>query len=365
MSHLVVGTEEPPNRVHLVTRYRHLLRPVLAAICVSAAYFIGAKIGFALTFQPHPVSTLWPPNSIVFAALLLSPVRWWWFLVLAVFPAHLLTQLGADIPLPMMLSWYVSNCTEALIGASVLRYLTKEVRLDSTYHVGMFIMVAVLAPFLSSFLDAGFVKLNRFGTSSYGDVFRMRFFSNVLASLTLVPLIVTWKRGGIRSLTTAPPRRVLEAVLLAAGLLIVSRITFGTRELIQNTTPALLYLPLPLLLWASTRFGPRGSSAALLVVSFFAIWGAINGLGPFTGETPEESSMSVQSFLIVAGMTLLFLTAVMRERDETSQRNRALLSANPDMVFLMTNQGVYLDYPRPRSRPPVAASRNVPRQECS
>ncbi len=343
MPQLVVGTEEPPHRANLFTRYRHIVRPVVAALSVSVAYFIGGKIGFALTFQPHPVSTLWPPNSIVLAALLLSPVRWWGFLLLAVFPAHYVSQLGADIPLPMMLCWYISNCTEALIGASLLRYTTKDIRLDTSYRVGMFIMVAVLAPFVSSFLDAGFVKLNQFGNSSYWDVFRMRFFSNVLASLTLVPLIVTWKRGGVRSLLTAPPRRYLEAVLLTAGLLIVGRISFGTREILQNATPALLYLPLPLLLWASTRFGPRGASAALLIVSLFAIWGAINGLGPFIGE-PEESALSVQSFLIVAAMTLLFLTAAMRERDETSQRNRALLSANPDIVFLMSNQGVYLDY---------------------
>lgn len=327
-----------------MTRYRHILRPLLVALAVSTAYFVGAKIGFALTFKPHPVSTLWPPNSIVFAALLLSPVRWWWFLLLAVFPAHLLSQLNADIPLPMMLCWYVSNCTEALIGASVLRYFTREVRLDTTYHVGMFILVAILGPFLSSFLDAGFVVLNRFGTSPYWDVFRMRFFSNVLASVTLAPAIVTWKRGGVRSLITAPPRRYLEAALLAGGLLAVGMLSFGTLAVSANTTPALLYLPLPLLLWASIRFGPRGSSAALIVVSFFAIWGAINGLGPFANGAPEASALSVQSFLIVAAMTLLFLAAVMQERDETSQRNRALLSANPDMVFLMSNDGVYLDY---------------------
>src|SRR6185503_11879377 len=119
-----------------------------------------------------------------------------------------------------------------------------------------------------------------------------------------------------------------------------------------------------LLLWASIRFGTRGSSAALLVVSFFAIWGAINGLGPFTGATPERSAISVQSFLILAAMTLLFLTAVMRERDEISQRNRALLSANPDMVFLMSNEGVYLDYhARDRDdllhRPEVFLGKNV------
>jgi signal transduction histidine kinase len=255
-----------------------------------------------------------------------------------------LVQINADIPLPMMLCWYISNCTEALVGASVLRYFTRQVRLDTTYHVGVFILVAILGPFLSSFLDAGFVVLNRFGNSAYWDVFRMRFFSNVLASLTLVPLIVTWKKGGVHSLTSAPPSRYLEAALLAAALLTVGTISFGTREIVQNTTPAMLYLPLPLLLWGSIRFGPRGSSAALMVVSLFAIWAAINGVSPFTGGTPEESALSVQSFLIVVAITLLFLTAVMRERDETSHRNRALLSANPDMVFLMSNQGVYLDY---------------------
>src|SRR5215510_8238125 len=178
MSEHVVGIE--PHRSNLVTRYRHVLHPVLVAVGISAAYFLGAKIGFALTFQPHPVSTLWPPNSMMFAVLLLTPKRWWGFLLLAVFPAHLLTQLNADIPLPMMLCWYISNCTEALIGASVFRYITKEVRLDSTYQAGMFIFVAFLGPFLSSFLDSAFVMLNGFGSSSYWDVFRMRFFSNVL-----------------------------------------------------------------------------------------------------------------------------------------------------------------------------------------
>ena len=343
MSQLVVDTAEP-GRTNLIARYQHVLRPVFVALLVSVAYFIGAKIGFALTFQPHPVSTLWPPNSILLAALLLSPVRWWWFILAAAFPAHMLTQLNADIPLPMILCWFVSNCAEALIGASIFCYLTEQVRLHSTYHVGMFILVAVLGPFLSSFLDAAFVVLNRFGNSGYWDVFRMRFFSNVLASLTLVPLIVTWKRGGIRSLKNAPTKQYIEAAFLTAGLLTVGLISFGSIETDPNTTPALLYLPLPFLLWASIRFGPRGSSAALMVVSFFAIWGAINGYGPFIGQSAERNALAVQFFLIVAAVTLLFLTAIVRERDDTSQRNRAILRANPDLVFLISNQGVYLDY---------------------
>jgi len=275
-----------------------VLRPALAALSVGAAYFIGAKIGFALTFQPHPVSTLWPPNAILFAALILSKPRSWWFLLLAAFPAHLLVQFNADVPFMMILCWFVSNCTEALIGASLVRYLTdkSELRFDNTHHVSIFILVSLLGPFLSSFLDAGFVMLNHFGNIPYWAIFRMRFFSNVLASLTLVPLIVTWARGGFPSVRHTFWKG-LETGVLGAGLLTVGLISSRVRSAGQQTRPALLYLPLPLLLWAAIRFGPRGTSAALVIVSIFEIWGAIHGFGPFATQSAEMNALSVQMFL--------------------------------------------------------------------
>src|SRR6266576_2042248 len=71
-----------------------------AAVLTGAGYYLGAKIGLALTFQPHPVSVLWPPNSILLAALLLTPVRTWWFLLLAALPAHLGAELQSGVPPP-------------------------------------------------------------------------------------------------------------------------------------------------------------------------------------------------------------------------------------------------------------------------
>ena len=299
---------------------RRVLRLALAAVSVGAAYYIGAKIGFALTFQPHPVSTLWPPNSILFAALLLSTPRSWWFLLLAAFPAHLLVQLNADVPFTMILCWFVSNCTEALIGASLVRYLThkSELRFDNTHHVSIFILVSLLGPFLSSFLDAGFVMLNHFGDTPYWSVFRMRFFSNVLASLTLVPLIVTWARGGFPSVRQTFWKG-LETGALGFGLVLVGLISSRMRSAGQQTRPALLYLPLPLLLWAAIRFGPRGTTAALVIVSVFEIWGAIHGFGPFATQSPEMNALSVQLFLILASLPLMFLAALIKEREQAQE----------------------------------------------
>ena len=316
MSELVVGKADGRSQI-LTRRYAPAIRRACAALIVAVAYYAGAQIGFALTFQPHPVSTLWPPNSILFAALILSPVRQWWLLLLAAFPAHILVELNANIPVAMILSWFVSNCSEALIGASILRYLTKsEMRFDNTYHVGVFILVAFLAPFISSFLDVALVILNHFGNNPFWTLFRMRFFSNVLASLTLVPVILTWWRGGIPSLGTVPWKRYLEGVLLITGVLIVGVVT---QEAGPDTTPALLYLPLPVLLWAAIRFGPKGFSSVLLFVGIFEIWIAIHGHGPFASQSPEQSALSVQLFLVLASMPLLFLAALIKEREQAQE----------------------------------------------
>ena len=318
MSDFVVSTIQT-SRGHLDSREK-LLRPALAALLVGSSYYIGSKIGFELTFQPHPVSTLWPPNAILFAALLLSRPRSWWFLLLAALPAHLAVQLNADIPMAMTLSWFVSNCSEALIGASVFRYFTKsKVRFDNTHHVSVFILAALVAPFLSSFLDATLVMLNSFGTSPYWSNFRMRFFSNVLASLTLVPVIVTSRSFEFSVIRSKSWKRYLEAGLLAAGLLIVGVVSFSARTAESGTRPALLYLPLPLLLWAAIRFGPLGSSTALLVVSLFEIWGAINGFGPFASQSPEMNALSIQLFLILASLPLIFLAVLMKERERAQE----------------------------------------------
>jgi hypothetical protein len=74
-----------------------------AAVLVFAGCYLGSVLGFALTFQKNPVSVLWPPNSILLAALLLAPVRTWYFLLLAALPAHWFSQTQSQVPPAIML----------------------------------------------------------------------------------------------------------------------------------------------------------------------------------------------------------------------------------------------------------------------
>src|SRR2546423_13026641 len=113
--------------------------PAMIGLLVFIGYYLGAKLGFALTFKPHPVSVLWPPNSILAAALLIAPVRMWGILLLAALPAHWLSQVQSQIPPTMILCYFISNSCEELIGAASIRYFLRgPMRFDNLRGVALF-----------------------------------------------------------------------------------------------------------------------------------------------------------------------------------------------------------------------------------
>src|SRR5215468_7880529 len=199
-------------------------RHLIIGLWVFAGYYLGCKIGFALTFKPHPVSVLWPPNSVLVAALLLTPPRSWWLVLLVALPAHFAAQLQSHVPPLMILCWFISNSSEAVIGAGLMRYLVGgPIRFTTLRNVGLFCLCVVfIGPFLSSFLDAAFVVWNHWGQDGYWELIRIRLFSNALAALIIVPLIATWATAGILALRTAQASRYFEAGVLFLGLLLVS-----------------------------------------------------------------------------------------------------------------------------------------------
>lgn len=299
-------------------------RTAYVALLVALGYYLTAKLGFAFALQPGSVSTLWMPNSILLAGLLLVPKRSWWIILIAVCPAHFASEIQSGVPTAMILSWLISNSFQALFGALAIRsFVDDGVHFDRLKDLTVFLVFgAFLAPFLSSFVDVGLVKLNGWGSSSYWDIWRVRCLSNILATLTLVPVIVTWVNGGLSAARQASWKRYLEAGFLTAGLFTVGLTVFNSQHWLADKTPSLLYWPLPFLLWATVRFGPQGVSAAVLLVMFLAISGATHGQGPFIANSAAANALSIQWFLIVVSIPLLALAAVIQERRRAEQAAR-------------------------------------------
>lgn len=301
-----------------------LRRTLIVAVLVALGYYLTAKIGFAFSLQPGSVSTLWMPNSILLAGLLLVPKRFWWIVLLASLPTHFASEVQSGVPAAMILSWFVSNSCQAVIGAFfICNFVDGDLHFDRFRDLTIFLIFgAFLAPFLSSFLDVALVKLNNWGTSTYWDIWRVRCLSNILSTLVLVPVIITWVNGGVTAVRHAPWWRFLEAGVITVGLFVVGWSVFSSEHALADRTPSLLYWPLPFLLWAAVRFGPQGVSTALLLVMFLAITGATHGQGPFVANSSATNALSIQWFLIVVSIPLMALAAVIQERRRAEKAAR-------------------------------------------
>jgi signal transduction histidine kinase len=306
----------PARSLALDKRARFDLAIAGPALLVAVGYYLAARLGFLFTLQPHPISTLWPPNALLMSALLLSAPSRWWVFIAAALPAHLLAELQSGVPLAMVLGWFASNCSEALIGAALVRmFVPGPLRLDSFRASGVFLLFGALAaPLASSFLDAALVRLIGWGEGGYWELVRLRFFSNVMAVLTIVPLVLTWAACGLEPLRKASAARAAEAAAVFAGLLVTSFVIFGMNEVDAAAEPALYYAPLPFLIWAAVRLGPVGTSSSLAMMVFLAIWGAVHGYGPFAAASPQQTARAMQLFLISVSVPLLLLAVVLEER---------------------------------------------------
>ena len=217
----------------------------------------GEESASALTLDPSSVPTLWPPNAILLAGLLLTPVRSWAAVFAATFVAHLGARVGAHlapqldggVPLVVMLSRYASNAAEAFVGAVAFRWLHKDVpRLDTLRETVILLLCAgFLAPLVSSFLDATLndVALNGWGQADYWTNWRTRFFSSVLSAITIVPLDRDHRRVAFLRARHVPRRTWIEAVVIFSLLLAASWFVFVRARVALDAFPVLVYAPLP------------------------------------------------------------------------------------------------------------------------
>ena len=311
-----------------------------AMLVTAAAYWAGSRVGLLLSLGDLAVSVMWPPNAILLAVLLLSPrARWPWY-VLAIFPVHLLTQVSYGIPLTTSAGWFVTNMSEAVLGAFFLRRVrSSPIEFFETFvGVLLFLGTAVIgAAGVTSLFDAAVVVLTGAG-HGYWDVCRQRFLSNALATLTLVPPIVLIGSSSFERFRAMWSHRYLEGGLLTVGTLVVVNLLFARHGQTEASIPGLTFSMLPLMFWAAVRFGPPGVAVLELVSTAAMIWAARS-----TGTASLRDVLSLQLFLLMLNAMSLSLAVVVRESRRLQSLHSAVLRSMRNAVAITDADGVVID----------------------
>jgi len=307
-------------------------RTAIGVVAAAALYCVATRTAWLLTFPHSKVSLFFPPHAVMVSVLLLIPTRLWWAYLLAAIASHFIVTQQAGWPLLYALQAEGYDALKIVVTAAGIRLFIK-----SPFHlinlrdaVVFMIFAVILVPFGAALWAAAFTVAYSVGADYWVD-WRNLGISNAVTTIVLVPGILV----GVQKYRTgfkAEPAAILEACLLTAALLATGWLVFDRAPAGPETSPALLYSPIPLLIWAALRFGLGGMSASMLLITVIAIWGTMQGRGPFMTQTPSENAFALQSFILVAAAGVLLLAVAI----EDERRSKEALRVTEQRMSLAT-----------------------------
>ncbi len=168
------------------------------------------------------------------------------------------------------------------------------------------------------------------------------FVSHGLGAMVVLPLMFAWsmrERNPIRKIAS---KQSLEAVLLLAVTVVASYLVFIVRPDQKGNVPQLTYLCVPIWIWAAIRFGLRGATLAVTVMTALGLYGTARGLGPFnsSGRNPAQALLELQIYLAVTLNLSFFMAVIVKERGRALERS-AMAIGRLNAALQTSGQAIY------------------------
>lgn len=339
--------------------------------------------------------TIWLPAGLSFAAIIIFGKR----ILPAILAASFLSNLSVYNSIPALsfiaaFSGFVFLVISVPVTAWAGLYLLDRYKIQTDFQKTVrfsfiFILIAALISLINPFIQIIFNLIPL--STVYGAA--EQFFKIWLGELTGI-LIITSLTISIykNKKIDIPLAQVAEVISIFILTIIFTQLLFGG-WIKQELSHAIPFLIIPVLLWVSFRFGIRETIVCALIISLFSMGGYLNASGPFIRLDGSISVLGQQIYLAVITIVALILSVSVQERKQTmkeltdiseslekrvikrtdelatlnkellievnnrkkaeaelkesEERNTALLSSLPDLIFLHDREGRFLDYRSP------------------
>jgi diguanylate cyclase (GGDEF)-like protein/PAS domain S-box-containing protein len=319
------------------------------SILLLGAYFIAA-IGASYWGATDTSLVFAPQCGVALAVLLLLGLRF--------FPAVGASAFVFEIVSGATPSLAVAMATGAMLQAIVGAYMLRRWGFDASFSrskdLANFLVIGAAG---SAVFSAGVAVLALFYVGAVSaeavfDTLFARWRHDFIGVIVAAPLFLAWFRAAQISKHAAVETVFLLLLLTATAAWMFLR---GVGDFAPNYP--LTFAFFPFLVWSALRLGLRETTTALALVAVIAIYGTVQGSGPFAVDGSKLNILLLQSFIAVAALTSLSLAAAVAERksaefamSQSEQMKTAVLDSALDAVVSIDQEGRIVDFNRGAER---------------
>ena len=299
----------------------------LLAVMVLPVVHYGLSTFVSSVAMANGASPIWPTTGVYLTAVLLLGLRVW--------PAILLSELIINtaiyydsllISIPISL---IDLCDPLLMALLIQRFIGFTELFSRAQTVIKFLGIIVTVSTVTTTLAVTVLCLGQVAFwGDYGAVWWGWWTSVCVGALIVTPALITWYSPIEQRGRVAQSWPIELGIILFLGA-VIAQVSFGGGYPLE-------YGLILLLAWAAFRLGQRELTALIFLLAAIAIWGTAQGQGSFAREDLFQSLALLQSFLAVAALSSLVLSAVLSENDRAAlrlqQAHESLAIANDDLA---------------------------------
>jgi len=304
--------------------------PVAAArsCAIVCAYYAAARLGLTMQVGHSNVTPVWPPSGIAVGALMLCGWRYWPALLAGAFVVNVTTGLAPLVAAGLA----IGNTLEYVLAAEILRRAGFDRRIHAVRDVAVLAFVALGAPVVAATIGTASLAVGGvIPSGAVAFVWITYLIGDGVGILVILPPMLAWRPAEWRGFEW----RSFESRVRLRESLVLAALVIGCSLLVFMGSIRAAYLMFPLAIWSAVRFGQRGATSTILVVSGIALWGTVAGTSPFAQLASADPVTDTQKFIAAYALTALALAAAIGgQRDAeraASEHAKRLVAANREL----------------------------------
>ena len=307
-------------------------------IAVAILYYLAARLGYLFAFDNTNALPAWPPSGIAFALMIMLGRQTWPGIAIGCLIANIMAfWIDGDIPSQkvILVSSLIAVCNtfEAIAGYYLVKnWIKSDFPFQSTRNAFRFLFVSMSICLIAASIATWGLYINDLIDTS--KVMRTGFswwIGNVVGILIFTPFVLSLTQ---KTTLRIPPKKMTEVGFLVLALLGIYFL-LQVDILLPALQRALPFIVLPFLLWLAFRFDLIVAITGILITSLISMHFTIRGEGPFHLGDPYNSMLLLQIFIGVMSISIIILSATVKERLEVQKK---LLVFNENLEAMVQNR---------------------------